>query len=636
MSRRRRTPLRYFVLPLIPAGMLLSFAMGFTWEYWRLTDPALTAERLISTLAPGTQIVQATSEANSPPTLTATASPMPTTTATATPLPPTETPTPQFESLLGQMSLEDKIGQMIIAGLKSDNLDEDARLLLTQTRVGGVWFTGRNIQSVEQVREFITTLQSASVQSGPGLPLFVAIDHEGGDVYRFGSLSGVTRFPSNMALGATGHPEWAFAVGQAEAAELRAMGFNLNFAPVLDVNNNPYNPVIHIRSYGADRANVASFGLNYIAGLSQNGVIPVAKHFPGHGNVTVDSHVGLPVVKGSLEELTATELYPFTAAVNSGVPAIMAGHLVVPELDPNRPASLSPQVIDGYLRGTMGFDGVVFTDDVARMQAISASYTVGAAAIKAVQAGVDVIVLNGYQDSAQAVKDSVLWAVANNVISEERIDQSVRRILRLKEQYGLVQGVVPTPGPEPDYAANQVLADRVGLGAITWKPVASDLLPLPPGQQILLVAPEDRLDIVASGELVQTQLGVLLQQRGLTIVEFTYDSTASQQSEALWTNIMAQAPASHRVVVLTWDAALALRASYQWQRDLVATLTAKTPNVIVVAFHTPYDLRALSGVGAYLMTYGNTPSQVLGLADVLAGQQSAKGVLPFPDEALTP
>ena len=245
---------------------------------------------------------------------------------------------------------------------------------------------------------------------------------------------GATVLPGNMALGATDSTELAERAGGITAVELAAVGVNLNFAPVMDVNNNPRNPVIDRRSFGESPELVSRLGVPYIRGLQRNGVLATAKHFPGHGDTTVDSHFDLPTVNHDLDRIHALELQPFRAAIDADVAAIMTAHIVYPAFDPDRPATLSPTILTNLLREELGFDGLLITDDM-EMKAIDDRYQSGEAAVMAIEAGADIVMVLWTPTKQNEVFDALLSAVNSGRISQARLDQSVERILKSKAAF---------------------------------------------------------------------------------------------------------------------------------------------------------------------------------------------------------
>lgn len=368
-------------------------------------------------------------------------SPVPTPTpeaaATLPPIPtPEPTPTPDpVEERLKALSEEERVGQLLVTALPGTEAGAQAETAIGEYQVGGVILFRSNIESGAQLTGLLNSLQSLN---GDHVPLFLCVDQEGGRVDRMPSE--VLRTPSAQRVGGSQSPETAQEYGAVLALACGAFGFNMDFAPCLDIWSNPENTVIGDRALGRDGERVAQLGLAALEGMARTGgVIPVVKHFPGHGDTSLDSHAVLPVVDKSLEELRQNELIPFRRAVQAGAPAVMTAHLLLTQLDPERPASLSPAVVTGLLREELGFNGVVCTDDLT-MGAIANTYGIGEAAVLAVEAGCDLLLVCGRIDDLEQARGALLDAVREGRISQERLDESVRRILTLKQAYGLSGG----------------------------------------------------------------------------------------------------------------------------------------------------------------------------------------------------
>ena len=363
---------------------------------------------------------------------------------------PALTPVPEPDPLaeqLAAMTVEEKVGQLLIGGFEGTEIGDQATRLVQEYQVGGLILYGRNIAGAGQL---VTLTNGLKALNGDGIPLFLSIDQEGGGVDRMPPE--VRRTPGAYCVGQTGSVPAAQSYGDVLAAECAAFGLNLDFAPVLDVWSNPGNTVIGQRAFSADARTVAGLGPAAARRMMDQDVIPAVKHFPGHGDTAVDSHVGLPVVDKSPEELEETELIPFRAAIQSAgtdgqVPAVMVAHILLTQLDPERPASLSPAVVTGLLREELGFAGAVLTDDLT-MGAVTQSYGLGEAAVLAVEAGCDILLVCHGQDSVPAVRTALLEAAASGRITAERLDESVYRILRLKTEYALTNEPVSPPDLE--------------------------------------------------------------------------------------------------------------------------------------------------------------------------------------------
>ncbi len=336
---------------------------------------------------------------------------------------------------------EDRVGQLFLLGWAGSTAD-DARRTIRELRPGGMV----HVANVKE-RAAAATVNAGLVEiarEAAGLPLLLAVDHEGGTVQR---ISDVPNLGTNrdFALRQPSDRE-ACERGATHARQLRSMGFSINLAPVLDVNNNPNNPVIAERSYGDDPGLVARLGSAYVRGLQGGGVAAVGKHFPGHGNTGVDSHLELPVLSLGIDALERVELVPFRRAMapDTDVAGIMSAHIVLPALDPTgAPSTLSRPVMTGLLRDTLGFGGLTISDDMGAMKAITDNYTPGEAAVRAVQAGVDLLIVGGDLERQRRSRDALLGALTSGELGRDRLDEALRRILRVKARFGVLEGSVP-------------------------------------------------------------------------------------------------------------------------------------------------------------------------------------------------
>lgn len=332
-------------------------------------------------------------------------------------------------SIPAGMTLDEKIGQMIIAGVEGTSLLAADQALIRDHGVGGVIFYADNIESAAQTKKFVDEAKAAN--RNDELPLIVSVDQEGGRVAR---LKGVDKIPTAGAIGERNDAAYARSIGEKLGEQLLSQGFNLDYAPVLDVNSNPNNPVIGDRSFGASAAVVSKLGIPVMQGLESNNVIPVVKHFPGHGDTSVDSHISLPVVNKSLAELDKLELVPFKKAIAEKAEVVMIAHILLPKLDKQFPSSMSKAIITDLLRGKLGFEGIVITDDMT-MGAIAKNYGIGEAAVQSVKAGSDIVLVAHGADNAIDSIEAIKQAVKTGRISEQRIDESIARIFTLKKKY---------------------------------------------------------------------------------------------------------------------------------------------------------------------------------------------------------
>lgn len=347
-----------------------------------------------------------------------------------------------IRDIVDSMTVEQKVGQIVLFGVTGTEMNEQIRQWIAVNRVGGFIFFKPNIQNSEQTWKLVSAMKHLNTNEGNKLPLFLSIDQEGGKVSR--TPKDVRSFPTSQAVGRTKDGKFAYQVGEALGQTLNTYGFNVDFAPVLDVNSNPKNPVIGSRSFGSTADLVASMGIQEMKGIRSQNVIPVVKHFPGHGDTSVDSHKDLPVVGHDMKRLRSLELVPFAKAIQEGADAVMVAHLLMKQLDPDLPASLSRAVIHDLLREELGFQGVIFTDDMT-MEAITKTMPIGQAAVKAVNAGADVVLVGHDPEKQQNVLDALISAVEDGTISEETINDSVYRIAKLKITAELKDKAAPKP-----------------------------------------------------------------------------------------------------------------------------------------------------------------------------------------------
>lgn len=344
-----------------------------------------------------------------------------------------------ISEVLSKMSLEDKIGQMILAGIFGTTLDTNAKNLISQFHVGGIIFYKNNFETPEQTVQLVNQLKAGNSSN---LPLFLSVDQEGGKVTRL--PGGLVNFPPNNQIGDVNDPEFSYKVGSLLGYELKEFGLNLNFAPVLDINSNPNNPVIGDRSFGNNSEIVSTLGIQTMKGIQSQNVIPTIKHFPGHGDTSVDSHLELPIVNKSLKELKELELIPFKRAIDDGADVVMVAHILLPELDKINPASMSKAVMTDILRKQLNFTGVIITDDMT-MGAIVEHFDIGKAAVESVKAGSDIILIGHDYNNVVKIISSLKTAVENGEISEQRLNESVERIIQLKRKYSLNDNKVENP-----------------------------------------------------------------------------------------------------------------------------------------------------------------------------------------------
>ena len=533
------------------------------------------------------------------------------------------------ENALQGMSLEEKVGQMMMPDFrkwKDKDVTEmlpEIEQLVKRHHIGGVILFRENTVTTEQTVKLTHAYQDAAEKYG----LFIAIDQEGGSVTR---LQSGTAMPGNMALGAARSAELAEQVGRVIGSELAALGFNMNFAPVLDVNNNPDNPVIGVRSFGENPQLVADLGIAYLNGLQRSNIVATAKHFPGHGDTDVDSHLGLPEVAHDKTRLHQVELHPFKQAINSGVDALMTAHVTFPEVDDTRvisrkdgkpialPATLSPKVITGLIRGELGFEGVV-TTDAMNMLAIADPFGPVDAAVRAIQAGVDVILMP--MDLAD-VTDGVLKAVQTGQITEERINQSVRRIIALKVKRGIVKAEEPTEVQTLIHHAGQIVGS-LAHRQVEAKAAARSVTLVKNKNGILPLSLADRKKIIVIGTSYTEELAqaILAHHADTVTLKLTEPGLTPEQ----W----AQLDEADIIIMGSYSSNRQTRLSTTRTMRMYNEIIRKYDKpVIAVAIRNPYDIMGYPEADAYLAQYGFGAASFAATAAILFGKAAPVGKLP--------
>ena len=525
--------------------------------------------------------------------------------------------------MVAEMTLEEKVGQVFMVWFAGPIVSDDIADLIRQRHLGGVilYSVPGNIESPGQLATLNAGLQAVSAATRHGLGLLVGVDQEGAPVARL--RKGFTLFPSQMAQAATGRADLARLAASATARELRAVGINVNFAPVADVNVNPANPVIGIRSFGSAPADVARFTGAATAGYAAAGMICTPKHFPGHGDTTIDSHVGLPRSDHDAAALDKLDFPPFRAAFAAGAPAVMTAHMVVPALDgePDLPATLSRRVLEGTLRGRMGFDGVIFTDSLG-MGAVADTYGIPEASVRALAAGADVLLVGadaGRSPSERlAAMDAVTEAVRSGRVPMARLNAAVGRVLRLKERYGLLDAAaLATPASDPASLVGRpedaALARRIARRSLTALGPTSPVLPLP-AEGCLVIRP--RLGREAVDAEAEAAIAAWAGTRTLFLPADPDDAAIAQALDT--------AAGAKGVVFLATD--LRRRPG---QARLVRELAAKAgPGFVLAATQSPFDLALAPQSGARLATYGEAPASLEALFQGLFGPFRFSGRLP--------
>ncbi len=526
------------------------------------------------------------------------------------------------EKTLRRMSVEEKAGQLIgirfVGEFRNFDSAEIRRLrdLVERSKIGGICLFGGEVYETAHLTNLL--------QSWAKTPLLVASDFERG---AGNQITNATLFPPLMAIGASGSEELAYRMGMITALEGRAMGVHQTYAPVVDVNVNPDNPIINVRSIGESPELVARLARAFIRGCQENGLIATAKHFPGHGDTAEDSHIGLPTIPGDRARLDRVELFPFRAAVAAGVGAIMSSHLFVPALDPTPglPATLSPAVMTGLLRGEMGFQGLLVTDAM-EMGGITNSFSPEEAALRAVQAGIDQVLLPLEPEKVIA---HLAGAARDGRLPAKRLNEAVRRILEAKSRLGLERrrlvsieslGTLVAPKDNLDWAS------RAFEAAATLARNEGGVLPLAPGQALTVLSlSSDPGDFLAGQAFAQA-----MKRRHPAAAIFYADGDTGQEALDA-AAVQAEGETTKAIVVALFSRLGAWKGSVDLAPKhvaLIQRLAAGPAPVIVVSFGSPYFLRRIPEVDAYLCLYRSTPETQQIAARALCGEMDVTGRLP--------
>ncbi|MFJ6566054.1 glycoside hydrolase family 3 protein [Streptomyces sp. NPDC091292] len=559
--------------------------------------------------------------------------------APGAPAAPDHSSTSRLRKLISRMSIEEKIGQLFVmrvyghSATDPDQADIDANLkeigvrtaaeLISTYHVGGIIYFAwaHNTRDPHQIAALSNGIQRAGLAQRTPVPLLISTDQEHGIVCRVGYPA--TLFPGAMAIGAGGSTRDARSLGRIAGAELGALGIRQNYSPDADVNVNPANPVIGVRSFGSDPAAVARMVAAEVKGYQSAGVAATAKHFPGHGDTSVDSHTGIPVITHTRDEWERLDAPPFKAAIAAGIDSIMTAHIQFPALDPtNDPATLSHPILTGILREQLGFRGVIVTDSLG-MQGVRDKYGDDRVPVLALKAGVDQL-LN--PPSLEVAWKGVQAAVQSGEITEQRLDESILRILALKERRGLFsdpyvtdRGVDRTVGTRAHLAE----ADRIAEATTTLLVNERRLLPLSrrTHKNVLVVGADPASPSGTTGPPT-TVLAKALTELGFAATAL---STGTAPSRALIDAAVAAAQGKDAVVVGTYN-----MTATNSQRTLVDALMATGVPVVAVAIRNPYDAARLPGVGAVLAAYSWTDVELRAAVRVIAGRARPRGKLPVP------
>lgn len=497
---------------------------------------------------------------------------------------------------MDECEIREYVGEILIAGFDGMALNDHARTLVSSHQIRNIILFSRNVKSMDQLKELNGQLQALARESGYDQPLLICTDQENGIVRRL--APGLPGLPGNMALGSTGNAEFAQQVALATAHQLRSAGVNTNLGPVLDVNNNPENPVIGVRSFGEDPNLVARLGCAMIEAMQGAGVIACAKHFPGHGDTATDSHLSVPLIAHSLERLNRVEFVPFRAAIEAKVDVIMSAHVVFPAVDPSRVVgTISRAVLTGLLREDLGFEGVICTDCL-EMNAISETVGVGEGAVLAMLAGADMIMVSHRLDRQEDAIESLVQATLTGRLPLERLMEAAGRVRRMRATR------LGDRELEPNVASLSAealaLQARICPSAVTIIRNEKGLCPIHESQFTkFLVLMDATVPPMSAADPVDP-------------TSFLIDSLRSRFPHA---NV------SLKVVSADTDLPIQLASipqvdliiaglngtSNRPYMNLLQTLTESDLPVVVIAMQSPYDLRAIPSVQTALAMYECTP-----------------------------
>ena len=520
----------------------------------------------------------------------------------------------RFEDL----SPEEQLGQTLVVFVDVDSA-ELVRPAIEQGKIGGVLIQWGNY-SLAETKKLVDKLQTWAANSPHKIPLFISIDYEGGTVYTPITL-GFDYLPTNMMLSAARDEEGAATIAYLAGLELRRAGVHINFSPVLDVNSNPHNPIIGVRSFGSDPASVTRMGGALINGFKAADIVSVVKHFPGHGDTSADSHYDVPVVRASYSQLQKIHLAPFEAAVKQGVPGVMTGHILYPALDNKNVATFSRPILQDLLRGTMGFKGLIVTDSLD-MKSATSYCTIPGCAVRALESGADMILLGRYIKPVAVF--SQVWREVQAKHLEPAVEDAARKVFDLKKQMGLLDNSRAVPAPIEE-AYHMALA-KISAESVTLVRDRKKLLPFKPAANkkptvcAVFFAPARFAD-----QLMSFSKPFL--QKGWTIRSYNAALTPRKKD-------------SQRAAACAKGADLLIVTSLQWadktninQKNAINGLIGENPNMVFISTMSPYDIKNYPEADVVLATYGLNKYVLQTAADIILGNQSAHGVLPvdLPD-----
>ncbi len=515
---------------------------------------------------------------------------------------------------INQMTLQEKIGQLFMFGFDATVPNDHAIKLIRDYKVGNVILFARNIKTPEQLFQLNQNLQKLAYEH-IGIPLFISIDQEGGMVTRI--LSGGTFFPGAMTIAASNKVENAYMVGKHMGNELKAYGINMNLAPVLDVNNNPKNPVIGVRSFSDDPEMVSAYGIAFMEGL-QESIIATGKHFPGHGDTHVDSHLALPRVLYGMDRLNEIELVPFKRAINKGIKAIMSSHIDFPALTENGlPTTLSKKCMTEFLRNTLGFEGLIVTDGM-QMKAIQDNYTTVGGALMALEAGANLVCICHSEELQIEATKRVYEAVVQNEIAIDLINDRVSRVLKFKSE-------LETPDFNLSYEEIKDIVENKKTKLFAYQ-VVEDAATLVKGIPLKLKAHALFVGILPKATTIADETDgqyhlIKNIKRDLPHLDTLVISINPDPDEIK--RVVKTCKKYDQVILTTLNANI-----YQTQIELINLLAKHKHELHVISMRNPYDLFYTKQIENNVCLYEYTPNSIQVLLNYLKGDVSLKGKLP--------
>lgn len=523
----------------------------------------------------------------------------------------------RFEDL----SYEEKLGQTLVVFVDVDSA-EQVRPAIESGKIGGVLIQWGNY-SLKQTQALVKKLQKWAQNSPHQIPLLISIDYEGGTVYTPITL-GFDYLPTNMMLSAAQDEEGAASLAYLAGLELRRAGVHINFSPVLDVNSNPHNPIIGVRSFGADPANVTKMGLALINGFEAAGVISIVKHFPGHGDTSEDSHYNVPVVKADYAQLRKIHLEPFWQAVRAGVRGVMTGHVLYPALDNKNIATFSKPILQDLLRQKMGFKGLIVTDSLD-MKSATSYCTIAGCAVRSLASGADMVLLGRYVKPVSVFNE--VSAATRRQGLQPQVEAAAKKIFDLKQELGLLDGSRTVPAPIEQ--AYQVELEKISDAAVTLVRDRKKLLPFVPvsGKQSPTVCAVFFAPSRFADQLMSFSKPFL--QKGWKIRSYNAALTPRKKD-------------SERAAACAKGADLLIVTSLQWadktninQKNAINGLIRENKNTVFISTMSPYDIKNYPEADVVIATYGLNKYVLQTAANIILGNLRPQGILPV-DLQLTP